>query len=414
MSRQTKSLEVWCHENGKDDLLDDWNREKNMSSRFPKQPSEIAYDNPLDVNWKCHESHEWECSVVARTIFNLKCPICYPDMSSLPIGTKYGCLTIIGGFDEYEKDVAIKKIAQLEQDKAEFLQGKRKPGSNVDSVDFFDRWIQNYKTRKYYKCQCKCGKTQYLDEFHFLEKKHRYCPGNYSPDSECGLKKRQRESLLESYERVYDKSYNIDFTKTIYESLEVLECIDDNYEELYCEQDKRKKGGGTFRIYKRYKCRCYLCGKEQIIKSSDFSINPPTPYGHTAYNGYYSKAYCDCHKISSFQWIVTKILSENKVPYRVEFSFPNLYGTGSINLLRYDFAVLSTDGSIKCLIECQGEQHFKPVDEFGGKFQFEIQKINDELKRTYAGEHGIPLHEIPYTSKKYESVVLFLKSKMII
>lgn len=73
-----------------------------------------------------------------------------------------------------------------------------------------------------------------------------------------------------------------------------------------------------------------------------------------------------------------------------------------------------SDSSIKCLIECQDERHFKPVDEFGGKSQFEIQKKNDELKRIYAEKHNIPLYEIPYTSKKYENVELFLKSKKII
>ena len=53
--------------------------------------------------------------------------------------------------------------------------GKRKPNSNVESVDYFDRLIDEYKKRKFYKCQCKCGIVQFMDEYHFLEKKHRYC-----------------------------------------------------------------------------------------------------------------------------------------------------------------------------------------------------------------------------------------------
>ncbi len=139
-----------------------------------------------------------------------------------------------------------------------------------------------------------------------------------------------------------------------------------------------------------------------------------TKYGYHAYNGYYSDAYCDCHKISSFQWIVNKILKENNVQYRVEVSFPDLYGVGKTNLLKYDFAILNLDGTIKYLVECQGEQHYKPVDEFGGTIQFELQKKNDELKRKYAAEHGIVLWEIPYSSKKIENVEKILRLNAII
>lgn len=35
--------------------------------------------------------------------------------SVLPIGTKRGCLTIIGGFEVYLEEVAKKKIADLKQ-----------------------------------------------------------------------------------------------------------------------------------------------------------------------------------------------------------------------------------------------------------------------------------------------------------
>ncbi len=66
------------------------------------------------------------------------------------------------------------------------------------------------------------------------------------------------------------------------------------------------------------------------------------------------------------------------------------------------------------MIECQGEQHYKPVDEFGGEVQFEMQKKNDELKRKYAAEHGLTLLEIPYKSKKFEKVEEFLRVNNVI
>ncbi|MBD5549347.1 MAG: hypothetical protein HDQ97_18505 [Lachnospiraceae bacterium] len=75
---------------------------------------------------------------------------------------------------------------------------------------------------------------------------------------------------------------------------------------------------------------------------------------------------------------------------------------------------MNEDGTIKCLIECQGEQHYKPVEEFGGEVQFGIQRKNDERKRKYAVEHGITLLEIPYKNKKFENVEKFLRENNII
>lgn len=411
MTRKTKYFETWCKDNNRDDLLEEWYVDKNLSLRFPQNTSDVKYNNPSIVYWKCQENHEWETSVVSRTIFKLQCPICHPEESVLPVGAKYGCLTITGDFEEYRKEIAYPRIVELEQDKANLLQGIRKENTNITSPESYDSFINNYKNREVYKCQCKCGQTQYVDEFRFLEKKHRYCTQS---KNECELRKKHRESRLASFKREYHESYDIDYLNSIHESLEIIECVDDKFEKLHSWQDKRKRGGRTYKIYKKYKCRCYLCGREQIVISSDLSINPSTAYGHRAYRGYYSEACCDCHKISSFQWIVTKVLVDNKVPYRVEISFQDLYGTKGVNLLRYDFSILNPDGSIKCLIECQGEQHFESINEFGGIKQFERQQLNDKLKRTYAYEKGIPLYEIPYTSKKYENVILFLKSEKII
>ena len=424
MARRTKNFEMWCQENDREELLQEWNEGKNSKMGFSMSPQRIEYNTPLPAYWRCKAGHEWSGPVVARTLFGRKCPICDPKMVALPIGTKYGCLTIIGDYSVYEKEVAEEKIAEFEKKREEFLQGKRNPNSNKDSVDY-DHWIERYKTKKYYQCQCKCGLIHFIDEFHFLEKKHRYCTeaanhniiyqsANFPTIEECGLRSKQKEKLLDSYKRVFDKNYDIDFTHTFHESLEVLECINDHYEKLTSWHDKRKKGGGTYTVYKLYRCKCYLCGKEKEVDSSQFFIDPPTKYGYNAYNGYYSGAYCDCHKISSFQWIVNKILKENDVPYRVEVSFADLYGEGNTNLLKYDFSVLNEDGTIKCLIECQGEQHYKPVEEFGGEVQFGIQRKNDERKRKYAVEHGITLLEIPYKNKKFENVEKLLREDNII
>lgn len=65
-------------------------------------------------------------------------------------------------------------------------------------------------------------------------------------------------------------------------------------------------------------------------------------------------------------------------------------------------------------MECQGEQHYQAVDEFGGESQFQKQKANDELKKIYAKDHKIKLIEISYKDKKYESIEVILKKNGIL
>ena len=211
------------------------------------------------------------------------------------------------------------------------------------------------------------------------------------------------------------ENYKIDFAGRFFESLEVLECIDEKYIEAYAHGDLRRKDAFRFKKYKLYRCRCYLCGAEYTVKCSQLQIRPPDQYGVNAYNGFWGGVQCHCHDpITSFQWIANKLLFDNDIHYRVEYSFPDLYGCRGGNLLRFDFAVLNEDGSLKCLIECQGEQHFKPIEEYGGEQSYREQKLNDERKREHCKKHSIHLIEISYKDKKIEKIEAILKSNGII
>lgn len=229
-------------------------------------------------------------------------------------------------------------------------------------------------------------------------------------------KEKKYNETVSQITRVFAANYDVDFTGKQYESLCIEECVNDHLESkpTYSFTQQHRKHWHNIVVYKQYKCKCALCGKEQLVNCSAFGIHPPTEYGYHAYNGYWSNVYCDCHPISSFQWIVTKLLYENDVPYAVEYSFDDLYGCGGVNQLRFDFAIFNEDGSIKCLIECQGEQHFKPVEEFGGQEQFQNQIKNDSLKRQYAKEHSIKLIEISYKTKKIEQIEDILRRESVL
>lgn len=319
----------------------------------------------------------------------------------LAMGTKSGCLTIIGKLGDYQEEIK-DEISKLDNKTRIYISSHRRMHPSQIKPEFLLRTLSLGSGKKY-KCQCKCGQIHYLSKNPFESKRYQDCGIG------CGLIKIREQKRKDACSRCKSYDYDVDYTNTVFESLEILECINDNYER-FCLP---KRGKGICTIYKMYRCRCYLCGKEYSFIPSDFKIYNDD-YGSRAKDGYYSQIYCDCHKISSFQWRTVKILQEYDIKYRVEFSFPDLYGIEQKKLLRFDFAIFDSENNIKCLIECQGEQHYKPIKEFGGNTQYEVQVKNDELKRSYVEKRKIQLVEIPYTCNTYEKEVDYLKRYGII
>ena len=55
-------------------------------------------------------------------------------------------------------------------------------------------------------------------------------------------------------------------------------------------------------------------------------------------------------------------------------------------------------------IEYDGEQHFIPIDYWGGESRLELNKAHDKIKNKYCKEHNIKLIRIPYTTKDDEII----------
>ena len=70
------------------------------------------------------------------------------------------------------------------------------------------------------------------------------------------------------------------------------------------------------------------------------------------------------------------------VDYSQQSTYNDLVGINQ-GKLRFDFTIYE-DGEILCFVECQGEQHYRPVKYFGGENKFEIQQYNDKMKVVYA------------------------------
>lgn len=91
---------------------------------------------------------------------------------------------------------------------------------------------------------------------------------------------------------------------------------------------------------------------------------------------------------------ILKILIEQKLSFEPQVKFPDLFGKKFP--LRYDFGIYKNN-CLLCLIEYNGEQHYRPIDIFGGEEGFKIRQEYDRLKANYCKDHNIPLIVIPYT-----------------
>ena len=105
---------------------------------------------------------------------------------------------------------------------------------------------------------------------------------------------------------------------------------------------------------------------------------------------------CGCTTEPLLESYVKRYLDDLGVKYNQQVKFEALRGAGG-GLLSYDFGVYSSDGTLIALIECQGLQHYKPIDFFGGVDVFERQIEHDNLKSEYAAKINVPLLLIDYT-----------------
>jgi hypothetical protein len=128
-----------------------------------------------------------------------------------------------------------------------------------------------------------------------------------------------------------------------------------------------------------WRCKCGVCGNEFVALPA--RIN----------NGHITS--CGCASQSSGERYILSILNEMNVRYQEQFIFPDCKNKYA---LRFDFAIFDND-KLLYLIEYDGEQHFRPIDFWGGEEGFKQAKTRDEIKNQYCQSHHIPLLRIPYT-----------------
>lgn len=112
---------------------------------------------------------------------------------------------------------------------------------------------------------------------------------------------------------------------------------------------------------------------------------------------------CNAETSSSIGENLTReVLGEYGVEFQAQKEFPDLK---RIKNLSYDFFIPSMD----ILIECQGQQHYEPVEFYGGTERFALQQECDQLKREYAWENGYYLLEISYKDYRKDRIKAILE-----
>lgn len=286
----------------------------------------------------------------------------------------------------------------------------------------------------YWKCKCSCGNIKSYRALH-LQK------GNVKS---CGCLSRKMSS-----ERNFDDITGQRFGKLVVIKADHVKQDNNGNNSFYwlchcdCGNDQVVQGdvlrcGGTV------SCGCYRAqqsglrasertvnlvgrrfGKLTVIERSISNDN----YGHIAGtwrckcdcgNTTFSDGYnlwqgmvtsCGCAKQSKYEMYVLQYFHDKKylngIDYECQKRFDDLHGYDN-GMLSFDFAVYKSN-KLSYLIECQGQQHYMPVEIFGGEEQFVKQQIHDELKRNYAKKLNVYLLEIPYTMKTYEDVKQILE-----
>ena len=129
-----------------------------------------------------------------------------------------------------------------------------------------------------------------------------------------------------------------------------------------------------------------------------------TPYKHISGQG------CGRCRQSHLEREVRLFLQNKKIDFKEQKMFSWL------GLKRLDFYLTNYN----IAIECQGIQHFKPIDDFGGKKAFIELKMRDKTKRDLCQKHNINLLYFSHENIKFPYVVytdiniLFEKIKEII
>lgn len=106
---------------------------------------------------------------------------------------------------------------------------------------------------------------------------------------------------------------------------------------------------------------------------------------------------CGC-LVSAGESAIQSILDKFNISYKTQYTPDNWFYENGYKPY-FDFALFK-DNQLNCLIEFQGEQHYRYYEHrttWNNKENFEKTQYRDQQKRDMCEKNNIPLYEIPYT-----------------
>lgn len=289
----------------------------------------------------------------------------------------------------------------------------------------FNRWTVEsmYGSKKngrgfatYWNCVCDCGKHGIIEGSRLRSGKSKSC-GCLRNEMASARRKidltGQRFTKLLVIKEAYTKNYSVyweclcDCGNTCYVPTHRLTtgttkscgCIlkDIMGPKLYVDIAGKKSGKLTaiepteMRSHRQVLWRCSCeCGGETLCCTTDFL------------NGHVMS--CGCVK-SKGEEAIAGLLTKCNITYKKNYKFKDLYlisKKGRKTRLMFDFAILTTNGSVVCVIEFQGLQHYTPTSRNG--FGDQQRLVTDNMKREYCSRNNIPLYEIKYDENIEERI----------
>ena len=203
------------------------------------------------------------------------------------------------------------KINGIQYPEIELGTAKNLKGQRFERLVPLYRTINDKNKNAQWVCQCDCGIKTIVSANKLLSGNTRSC------------------GCLQKEHSWHGSNFK-DLTNQRFGKLTVIKYIETN-----------KRGS-------RWLCQCD-CGKLKEVQSAELYSGDTTS--------------CGCrYKTSYGEETIEKILNQNNINYKKEYSFKDLKGKSEMFPLRFDFAIFDNENNLSYLIEYDGEQHFKEID----------------------------------------------------
>lgn len=249
-------------------------------------------------------------------------------------------------------------------------------------------------------CQCDCGSTVIIKGSSLIAGYNKSCGCSRYGDNETKQMWKEFERLSECDAEEILQQYNI---------AKPTKCVTHISGGVGKFQDLIGKKFGLWMVLERAETRKYRSGGQAICWTCRCECGTiKSVPGRDLKSG--ASQSCGCLKsMSQLEYHVKNYLTEHRIRFEYQKKYNDLQGIGG-KLLSYDFLILNQNESV-CLIECQGEQHYRPIKKFGGAKKLLRQTIHDKLKREYAENVlHIPLYEVEYTRNTKLAIYDFFDS----